>query len=176
MLPALPHRPGMPKNYWLQLWPHVPKPRTNAAGPCLENSVARMGLPIQYRFQCQCWLCLFHIFTGQGMHQPQWHHTCQPLGTYINYKGGSVGGDPTATFLVQTLLSACHKLSKQFDLRMPIDKPMLSRLLGALEFTVPGKYHRALYKAMVCLAFHAFLRIGEMAVQSSNATNPNLLQ
>ena len=59
---------------------------------------------------------------------------------------------------------------------MPIDKPMLSRLLGALEFTVPGKHHRALYEAMFCLAFRAFLRIGEMTVQSANATNPNLLQ
>ena len=96
------------------------------------------------------------------------------------------GNDPTTTFLVQKLLFACHKLSKQFDLRMPIDKPMLSRLLGALDFTVSGtflrhftvsgKHHRALYEAMFCLAFYAFLRIGEMTVQSANATNPNLLQ
>ena len=74
------------------------------------------------------------------------------------------GSDPTTTFLVQKLLSACHKLRKQFDLRMPIDKPMLSKLLGALDSTVPGKHHRALYEAMFCLAFHAFLRIGEMTV------------
>ena len=59
---------------------------------------------------------------------------------------------------------------------MPIDKPMLSKLLGALDFTVPGNHHRAKYKAMFCLAFHAFLRIGEMTVQSANATYPNLLQ
>ena len=58
---------------------------------------------------------------------------------------------------------------------MPIDKPMLSKLLGAPDFTVPGKHHRALYKAMFCLAFYAFLRIGEMTIQSANATNPNLL-
>ena len=86
------------------------------------------------------------------------------------------GSNPTTTFLVQKLLSACHKLSMQFDLRMPIDKPILSKLLGALDFTVPGKHHRALYKAMFCLAFHTFLRIGEMTVQSANATNSNLLQ
>ena len=85
------------------------------------------------------------------------------------------GSDPTTTFLVQKLLSACHKLSKQFDLRIPIDKPMHSKLLGALDFTVPGKHHRALYKAMFCLAFHTFLRIGEMTVQSANATNSNFV-
>ena len=59
---------------------------------------------------------------------------------------------------------------------MPIDKPMLSKLLGAPDFTVPGKHHRDKYKAMFCLAFYAFLRIGEMTVQSANATYPNLLQ
>ena len=60
---------------------------------------------------------------------------------------------------------------------MAIDKHrQLSRLLGALDFTVAGKHHRVLYKAMFCMAFHAFLRIGEMTVQSANATNPNLLQ
>ena len=41
---------------------------------------------------------------------------------------------------------------------------------------MPGKHHRALYRAMFCLAFHAFQRIGEMTVQSANATNRNLLQ
>ena len=41
---------------------------------------------------------------------------------------------------------------------------------------MPGKHHRVLYKAMFCLAFHAFLRTGEMTVQSANSTNPNLLQ
>ena len=105
-----------------------------------------------------------------------YHHTYQPMGTYINYKGGRGGCDSTITFLVQKLLSACHKISKHFYLRMPIDKPMLSKLLGALEFTVPGKHHRALYKAMSCLTFHAFLRTGEMTEQSDNAANPNLLQ
>ena len=95
------------------------------------------------------------------------------IGYIHKLRGGS---DPTTTFLFQKLLSACHKLRKQFDLRMPIDKPMLSKLLGALDFTVSGKHHRALYKAMFWLAFHAFLRIGEMTVQSANATNPNLLQ
>ena len=60
---------------------------------------------------------------------------------------------------------------------MPIDKHrQLSKLLGAQDFTVPGKHHRVLYKAMFCLPFHAFLRIGEMTVQSANAPNPDLLQ
>ena len=57
----------------------------------------------------------------------------------------------------------------------PLTSPCFEAV-GALDFTVPGKHHRALHKTMFCLAFHAFLRIGEMTVQSANATNPNLLQ
>ena len=34
--------------------------------------------------------CLSHIFIGHGIRQPQYHHTCQPLGTYINYEGGVI--------------------------------------------------------------------------------------
>ena len=52
------------------------------------------------------------------------------IGYRHKLQGGGGGSDPTTTFLVQKLLSACHKLSKQFDLRMPFDKPMLSKLLG----------------------------------------------
>ena len=86
-------------------------------------------------------------------------------------------GRKQSTQGLQSTTRKCHKLSKQFDLRMAIDKHrQLSRLLGALDFTVAGKHHRVLYKAMFCMAFHAFLRIGEMTVQSANATNPNLLQ
>ena len=40
------------------------------------------------------------------------------------------GSDPTTTFLVQKLLPSCHKLSKQFYLRMPTDKPMLTSCWG----------------------------------------------
>ena len=160
-----------------------------------------MGFLIQSQFQTQCWHCLSHIFIGQGIRQPQYHlalfishlhragyspATVSSHISAIGYIHKSQGGsDPITTFLVQKLLSACHKLSKQFDLRMPIDKPMLSRLLGALDFTVSGtflrhftvsgKHHRALYEAMFCLAFYAFLRIGEMTVQSANATNSNFV-
>ena len=59
---------------------------------------------------------------------------------------------------------------------MPIDKEMLAKLLRALHHTVPGRNSRALFQAMFSLAFHAFLRIGEMTVQSAVATNANLLQ
>lgn len=84
--------------------------------------------------------------------------------------------DPTASFLVRKLLAACHKHHRQLDVRLPIDKQMLATLLRALEHTVPGRNSRALYQAMFSLAFHAFLRIGEMTVQSAVVANANLLQ
>ena len=40
-------------------------------------------------------LALSHIFIGHGIHQPQYHHTFQPLGTDINYKGGVIPQPPS---------------------------------------------------------------------------------
>ena len=63
------------------------------------------------------------------------------VGYIHKLKGGS---DPTTTFLVQKLLSACPKLSKQFDLRMPIDKSMFSSALGKLP------YNRLTLLTLIC--------------------------
>ena len=58
---------------------------------------------------------------------------------------------------------------------MPIDKIMLSRLIEALEHTISCHSKRLLFQAMFSLAFHAFLRIGEITVLSKNQSNPNLI-
>ena len=97
-----------------------------------------------------------------------------PATGYVHELNGSI--DPRARSFVQKLPSACHKQKRQQDLRLSIDKSMLNRLLRALEVTEPGKHHRALYRAMFNLAFHAFLRIRERTVLSTNTANKNLLR
>jgi hypothetical protein len=44
---------------------------------------------------------------------------------------------------------------------------MLHRLLDHIHMVAKSEYDRALYRAMFLLAFHAFLRIGEITVRSS---------
>ena len=92
---------------------------------------------------------------------------------YAHKLGGYL--DPTDSFLVQKTLHACRKRLPQIDTRLPIDKTILSALIKALDHTVQNQYLRHLFQAMFALAFHAFLRIGEMTIQKVGAHNPNLL-
>ena len=84
--------------------------------------------------------------------------------------------DPTASFLIQKMLVSCHKQQPTQDMRLPIDKAMLSQILAALEHTTTSSQDRSLFRAMFALAFHAFLRIGEITVSSPGVNNPNLLE
>ena len=81
--------------------------------------------------------------------------------------------DPTASFIVRKLLSACHKSAPRIDHRLPITKRLLGRLIKALKHTTCSYFDRLLYSAMFTLAFHAFLRIGEMTLNGSTQ-NHNL--
>ena len=81
--------------------------------------------------------------------------------------------DPTNSFIIQKMLLSCHRQQPSTDHRLPIDKAMLGKLLGALEHTCRTKREHYLYQAMFTLAFHAFLRIGEMTVGSISVVNPN---
>lgn len=78
--------------------------------------------------------------------------------------------DPTPSFLVQKLLGACHKKNRQTDVRLPIEKPILGKLIHATNYTIERKDHRSLFKAMFSLAFHAFLRVGEMTASAGHVS------
>lgn len=83
--------------------------------------------------------------------------------------------DPCTSFLIKKLLSACFKKKQVCDTRLPITKLVLSKLLYALNFTVDNKYLCKMFKAMFVLAFHAFLRVGEITVNSTKIKNPHNL-
>ena len=70
--------------------------------------------------------------------------------------------DPTSSFVVLQLLKACHKRGGGADTRLPIDKPLLRRMMVAVRQTEKGLYEQRLLQAMFALAFHVFLRVGEM--------------
>ena len=84
--------------------------------------------------------------------------------------------DPTSAFVVLQLLKACHKQGGCADTRLPIDKTLLRKLMAAVLQTERGLYEQLLFQAMFALAFHAFLRVGEMTGRSWKADNPHLLQ
>ena len=52
---------------------------------------------------------------------------------------------------------------------------MLGKLLAAVKLTEKGQYDQRLFQAMFALAFHAFLRVGEITRRGLATDNPHLL-
>lgn len=70
--------------------------------------------------------------------------------------------DPTHSFIVRKILKGSNNLSKSVDTRLPITKSILIKLLSALQHTVQEHDGRVLLSAVFLLAFHAFMRLGEL--------------
>jgi len=83
--------------------------------------------------------------------------------------------DPTATFMVRKLLQGAAKLRPSGDQRAPVTKAILHQLVRSTPHISHCYYNSILTSAMYLLAFHAFLRIGEIAVTSTAKSN-NVLQ
>lgn len=75
-------------------------------------------------------------------------------------------GDPGDHFLVSTALSGLAKMKKHLDIRMPVTIPILSRLIKVINSEAESAYKRVLFRAMVSLAFFAFLRVGEFTAKA----------
>ncbi|XP_070204767.1 uncharacterized protein [Littorina saxatilis] len=83
--------------------------------------------------------------------------------------------DPTSSFMIQKLLQAGHKRTPAHDSRLPLSKKLLIQLLDSLTHIVVSPFDKALYSAMFSLAFHAFLRVGEITVRNRQDPNPHLI-
>lgn len=76
--------------------------------------------------------------------------------------------DPSKVFFIVQMLKGYGKLSARVDARLPITLPILHRILAlGSELSLSG-YELCLFRSMCSLAFHAFLRVGEMAVTNGN--------
>ena len=81
--------------------------------------------------------------------------------------------DPSKVFYIIQMLKGFRKNDVRIDSRLPVSLPVLHRLLDAAAqmFSHPIVFQ---FKAMCALAFHAFLRIGELTVSGKRSANPPL--
>ncbi|XP_076103619.1 uncharacterized protein LOC143072529 isoform X2 [Mytilus galloprovincialis] len=79
--------------------------------------------------------------------------------------------DPTNSFLIKKIIKGAQNLRSSCDTRLPITKEILSKLLLAVSNVIRDQFNQFLLKAMMSLAFHCFLRIGEIAVKNKNENN-----
>ena len=76
--------------------------------------------------------------------------------------------EPTKQFLVQKILAAHSKLNSSPDVRLPITRSVLQRLVLALNHTNSSAYQRLLYQTMFVVAFYGFFRVGELTAKGAN--------
>ena len=74
--------------------------------------------------------------------------------------------DPSNCFMVSKLLAGARNLGTVPDVRLPVTLPVLSRLVQALPTVFASRYKCLMLRAMMVLAFKAYLRIGEMVPRS----------
>lgn len=79
--------------------------------------------------------------------------------------------DLTSNFLINKMVSGARRLAASPDIRLPITLTMLKALIAALNHTCTSSYQKFLFQSMFSLAFHAFLRVGEITVRQDDDTN-----
>ena len=70
--------------------------------------------------------------------------------------------DPARNFIVSRLLLGAQKLGTMSDEKLPITLPILTQLIRALPQVLTSHYKCVMLRAMMVLAFRAYLHIGEM--------------
>ena len=76
--------------------------------------------------------------------------------------------DPTKEFLVQKILAVHSELYPSPDVRLPITRSVLQRLVLPLNHTNSSAYQRMLYQTMFVVAFCGFFRVGELTAKGAN--------
>ena len=79
--------------------------------------------------------------------------------------------NPMTSFLVAKFLHGLSNANASQDVRLPITRPILHRMLKALSVIGFSLYKSTLLRAFYLTMFHAFLRIGE-ATSKSPASSP----
>ncbi|XP_032225766.1 uncharacterized protein LOC5501569 [Nematostella vectensis] len=82
--------------------------------------------------------------------------------------------DPSKAFFILQMLKGYGKIGFRLDSGLPITFPILHRLVEAANNFSLSSFLIARFQAMCLLAFHAFLRVGEITTSSGNKGNPPL--
>ena len=85
--------------------------------------------------------------------------------------------DPLDSFVVKKMLAGVRRINTtNHDLRLPIMGDILKKILSSLPFITSSNFETKLMPAAFTLAFHGFLRIGEVAANSKSDIQPSVLR
>lgn len=70
--------------------------------------------------------------------------------------------DPTESFLIKKILEGFRRLKSSKDMRAPITRELLIRLIDSLPAVCYSEYESSLFKSLFTLAYFGLFRIGEL--------------
>ena len=70
--------------------------------------------------------------------------------------------DPVNSFVVNKAIAGARSIATVADVRLPITPVILNKLLAATRHVLSSAYKALMMRAMMVLAFKAYLRVGEM--------------
>jgi hypothetical protein len=79
--------------------------------------------------------------------------------------------DPSKQFVIVKLLAGVRNVGALADIRLPITHNLLQSLLNSTPSVVLSYYRQLMFRAMMSLAFKAFLRVGEMVLSCYQHTS-----
>ena len=74
--------------------------------------------------------------------------------------------DPTKAFVVHKIMTAQSRLCSKPDIRLPITRSILHKLVQALNHTITPAHQILLFQTMFLLAFSGFFRVGELTIKT----------
>ena len=105
------------------------------------------------------------VFIAFCMHKKLAFNTVSSYVSMLNYVQRMAGfHDFSHNCVIKTSLESYRKQKAKADSRLPITPVILKKLIEALQHMNLPKFTQILLKAMFLLAFHAFLRVGEITV------------
>ncbi|KAK3099696.1 hypothetical protein FSP39_008146 [Pinctada imbricata] len=77
--------------------------------------------------------------------------------------------DPTNAFVIAKLLEGFKRTNPTTDSRKPITLQILHKIIEILPVVCHNRYETKLFASAFTLAFHGFLRVGELAIGKGNS-------
>ena len=101
------------------------------------------------------------------------NYASSTVNTYVSAIGYShrlLGfSDPTKVFFINQMIKGYGKLDHRVDVRLPITLPVLHRLVSVFHNLSLSSYEILMFQSMCLLAFHAYLRVGEITLNNKKA-------
>lgn len=141
-----------------------------------KHAIAQFKIFHKQFYKHKSW---FPISTSTLAKYVAYLHTCNYKPSSISTKVAALGHihslsnnpNPTNQPIIIKMLKGASKSNSSQDTRQPISKEILHNMLKKVSIMFKQQYAVKLYSAMILLAFHALLRIGEYTLSHSRGSH-----